>query len=142
MCCVCNTTVTFINFADAEKQPDIGSPEGDSQTIPGARKNIYSRHGFKSATHLSNNGSSAKGEAAIPSKDDVASKPKPQEEAKQTVRSRPLGAHPRRKRSRTESVQQEDPQHYYSRKTYKKPDEELGSGQSEGKLGEVVLAWS
>ena len=132
-------------FADVEMQSAIDTPEGGSQTILGAPKNLYSKHGFKSATHSSSIVSSAKEEAAIqPSRDDVASKPEPQEEAKQTVRSRPLGAHPRRRRSRMESVQQQDPQHYYSRKTYKKPDNELGScsGQSEGKLGEVVLAWS
>ena len=127
---------------DAEKKPDIEPPKGSSQANQGTG-NLYSRYPFNPATQLSSDNnikSLAKEEAQALSKEKEILKREPQQEAK-SVRSCPLGAHPRRKRSRTESVQQKDPDHYYAR-THKKPDKDVSSDPSEAKPGTIVLAWS
>ena len=56
------------------------------------------------------------------------------------VRSRPLGAHPNRRRSTTVSVQEQDPSHYYSRRA-RDEHEEDASGEEERRFGACVLAW-
>ena len=56
--------------------------------------------------------------------------------ATSSVTSRPLGAHPNRRRSTIVSVQERDPNHYYSRNAREDMTEE------DTKFGERVIAWN